>query len=293
MAKKTTKFNVGDKVRIIDVDEIMFGSERWNNGDITEVVGFHGGDADNPKMRCTRGHYKGMSFTIHSKEFHAIEKVSEDSPQLSDEIEELKRRVTELEAKLAVEETPKSIGTLDAIHFPLGSSEWKWTPAKTPNELRKQAIEKAKKFVEDTEELTEDGKYSIRERKGFNFASFVTRPEFIVNEEKRTVVALIKGRVISILLGKGIAKCAPSDVFNADIGKAIALGRAYGLDTSDFELAPQPDEVVAGMKVEVNGLFEPYEDTASYEDFQRHNVDVLREKPDYLRRIISDTEAQY
>lgn len=50
--------------------------------------------------------------------------------------------------------------------------------------------------------------------------------------------------------GRGIAKCNPNDVFNEHIGKAIALGRALGLDVSEFEQAVQPTKVLAGMQVQ-------------------------------------------
>lgn len=76
---------------------------------------------------------------------------------------------------------------------------------------------------------------------------FTARTEFIVNTEKRTVVAIRKafgnGRVIS----KGIAKCAPDDCFNAHIGKAIALRRELRLEVpAEYLNVPQPTEVRVG-----------------------------------------------
>ena len=65
-------------------------------------------------------------------------------------------------------------------------------------------------------------------------------PEFVVNPEKRAVVALLYRTNGGALVGKGIAKCMPGDVFNEHIGKAIALGRTLGLDVSEFEGAVQP-----------------------------------------------------
>src|SRR5699024_9546881 len=76
--------------------------------------------------------------------------------------------------------------------------------------------------------------------------------EFIVNEEKRTVVALLRGFSIPTLYAKGIAKCHPDEVFNADIGKAIALARALKFDVpEDFLNAVQPTELVKGQYVEL------------------------------------------
>jgi len=80
--------------------------------------------------------------------------------------------------------------------------------------------------------------------------------QFIVNNEKRTVVALIKWLGSSDVWAKGIAKCAPTDCFNAHIGKAIALRRALGLDVpAEYLNAPQPTEVRVGDRIylEFNG----------------------------------------
>ncbi|WP_395606243.1 hypothetical protein [Bacillus velezensis] len=71
--------------------------------------------------------------------------------------------------------------------------------------------------------------------------------DFIVNRNKRTVVALIKGEYTSEVFARGIAKAAPNDCFNVHIGKAIALRRALGLKVPDEYLnAPQPTEVRVG-----------------------------------------------
>lgn len=71
--------------------------------------------------------------------------------------------------------------------------------------------------------------------------------EFVVNRDKRTVVALLQGVRTGFVYAKGIAKAAPSDCFNVHIGKAIALRRALGLAVPDEYLnAPQPTEVRVG-----------------------------------------------
>jgi hypothetical protein len=68
--------------------------------------------------------------------------------------------------------------------------------------------------------------------------------DFVVNREKRTIVALIRDPLTDEVFARGIAKCAPGDVFNAHIGRAIALRRALGLPVPDEYLnAPQPTEV--------------------------------------------------
>jgi hypothetical protein len=68
---------------------------------------------------------------------------------------------------------------------------------------------------------------------------------FIVNREKRTIVALQYYN--EALKKRGIAKCNPSDCFNVHIGKAIALRRALGLEVpAEYLNAPQPTEVRVG-----------------------------------------------
>lgn len=127
----------------------------------------------------------------------------------------------------------------------------------TNNQKRKAIIEKAKKFVENSLQR------NYTRLQGYNPSIWLSseddlfainhKVEFVVNAEKRTVVALIKFLESGRLVYKGIAKCHPHEVFNEHIGKAIALGRALGLDVSEFEQAVQPDEVVEGMDVRVIG----------------------------------------
>ncbi|MEC0777453.1 hypothetical protein P9E81_08580 [Bacillus licheniformis] len=80
--------------------------------------------------------------------------------------------------------------------------------------------------------------------------------EFIVNRNKRTVVALIKGGYSGRVYARGIAKAAPDDCFNIHIGEAIALHRALGLEVPDEYLnAPQPTEVRVGDVVAYRGVY--------------------------------------
>lgn len=163
------------------------------------------------------------------------------------EIDELKRQVKALETVLAesskltpVPRMPHLAKTLNDFivrntHVPV-----------TPNNQRKAVIERARAFVAEHSPIAYYRKSPLTKGVGD------VRIKFVVNAEKRTVVAIpelahVKSAVTK--LEKGIAKCDPSDVFNADIGKAIALGRALGVDVSEFEQAGQPTEVVVGMKV--------------------------------------------
>lgn len=113
---------------------------------------------------------------------------------------------------------------------------------KSANELRAEIIEKAKEFVKECRNRS----MVVR----VNSNGYAVDVSFIVNANKRTVVALMMGVSTGLVRSKGIAKCSPGDVFNADIGKAIALGRALGKDVSEFENAVQPT-VAIGQEIEV------------------------------------------
>ncbi|MCY9063223.1 hypothetical protein MOE67_13565 [Bacillus inaquosorum] len=94
------------------------------------------------------------------------------------------------------------------------------------------------------DEIVEQAKEDVEES---CYELFAYDLEFIVNREKRTVVALLRGCKSGRAIEKGIAKAAPSDCFNVHIGKAIALRRALGLAVPDEYLnAPQPTEVRVG-----------------------------------------------
>src|SRR5690606_17001981 len=90
-------------------------------------------------------------------------------------------------------------------------------------EKRDRIIEKAKK---DIETLQQTGK--IRTIRGIDglFHTFYPNEydyvDFVINKQKRTVVALFKRKFDDVVWAKGIAKAHPNDCFNVHIGKAIA-----------------------------------------------------------------------
>ncbi|MDP1503090.1 hypothetical protein RY279_06715 [Bacillus velezensis] len=113
---------------------------------------------------------------------------------------------------------------------------------KTPQARRDEIVEQAKTDVEELSNYGDGVRYET------GTGSFATcNVEFVVNRDKRTVVALLKGVRTGDVYAKGIAKAAPDDCFNVRIGKAIALRRALGLAVPDEYLnAPQPTEVRVG-----------------------------------------------
>lgn len=104
---------------------------------------------------------------------------------------------------------------------------------KSANQQRAEVIEKASSFVD--------------ENGGDDF-------HFEVDEKERQILAwkiVRKGHGNEAITG--LATCHPNAVYNEHIGKAIALGRALGLDVSEFENAPQPNRRTNGMVIEWRG----------------------------------------
>ncbi|MDI3411823.1 hypothetical protein QKW52_22615 [Bacillus sonorensis] len=118
-----------------------------------------------------------------------------------------------------------------------------WKPEKTAQERRDEIVEQAKA---DIEELKTDYSYAVPDSNDPDHPHFCFA-EFIVDNEKRTIVALLRGNISCRVYARGIAKAAPDDCFNVHIGMSIALHRALGLEVPDEYLnAPQPTEVRVG-----------------------------------------------
>lgn len=242
-----TKFNVGDKV-IFNKENAhvakQFDYKINKPYEVQEVFPFH--------RTVQIINEKGSSHSFDEERFELVETKPTKNQRITAlenevaELRPLKQEVAEL--KLIVHELSDGRKTMrDVMNEVL--SEPSTTNAVedkslTPNQQRAAIIEKAKKFVDDLKD--KEGKYS----KPATFGDRKLRFEFVVNPEKRTVVAL--GRLfyypsIRTIYAKGIAKCNPSDVFNEHIGKAIALGRALGLDVSEFEQAVQPTVAIGQL----------------------------------------------
>ncbi|WP_348623033.1 hypothetical protein ABFT51_17660 [Paenibacillus peoriae] len=101
---------------------------------------------------------------------------------------------------------------------------------------------------------------------------------FVVSRDKRTVAALAEWACFpGDVCERGTAKCAPGDVFNAHIGKAIALYRALGLEVpAEYLSVPQPTEVRKGDAVwSTSGIYANVKGTVdeiAYEDFSPSGV---------------------
>lgn len=127
----------------------------------------------------------------------------------------------------------------------------------TAMQMRAEVIAKASAGVA---ELLQIGRSRSASLPVGQFRTKFYTAEFHVNREKHTVTALVSttnlhGQTLRKNVAKGIAKCAPGDVFHAEIGKAIALHKALGLTVPDeFLNAPEltvNDDVLAGTVVEL------------------------------------------
>lgn len=99
----------------------------------------------------------------------------------------------------------------------------------TPNQQRAEIIEKAKKFVEG------------------NLKLLISYDFVVINNGTK-----LYSRQLFQDIKLTTAKCSPNNVFNEHIGKAITLGRALGLDVSEFEQAVQPTKAVIGQLLTFN-----------------------------------------
>ena len=147
---------------------------------------------------------------------------------------------------------------------------------KSPNQQRAEVIEKAKTFVD--------------ENGGDDF-------HFEVDEKERQILAwkvARKGNGNEAVTG--LATCHPNNVYNEHIGKAIALGRALGLDVSEFENAVQPTELAEGQNIK----WDENDSVFTFERFSNRGVEVgsagffARKTYDNGHlTIINDTNAEY
>lgn len=296
-------FKVGDKVRILDASKIVGALEKgFETGGIYKVsyVRLNG----IPELRA------GVEeLYFYEEELRYIELVDATPTKkqrieaLESEVEALKARIEALEnGAIPNDETGSSYIASkmeEALNRHIESEQL------TTNQRRKAIIERAKAFVADVEKGALCSDYMSAEIGDGNrtYSIRTTKPEYHVNKEKRVVTVLIKGAKHGRLFEKAIARCAPGDVFNEHIGKAIALAKAYGLECpKEFTDAPQPDKVVAGMSVmykfdvdiyTIEGVYPGHKYDMCHTSgryFEKHQLTRAIEE---IYTILDDTEAQY
>lgn len=307
-------FKVGDKVRILDVSKIAGGNAHWSNGDIAEVLDVRERDGGLRLTRVKTGTYNGFGPIVIRGEYAGIELV-DAKPTKKQRIKALENEVKALKARIEALENgaiPNNETGCNYIANKMTEALKRHfeTEQQTPNQRRKAVIERAKAFVADVEKgaLCSTGRNATLGDGNFTYQFYTTKTQYHVDKEKRVVTVLAKGADSGRLIEKAIAKCAPGDVFNEHIGKAIALAKAYGLDCpKEFTDAPQPEPAV-GQLMEIayigwGGIFGI--DTPDNVHFDgeyfalskngRGLVDGCGTKTAFAEgsKILDDTEAQY
>lgn len=308
-----TKFQFGDKVVPIDktVNNVLLGgldnSNTWKNAKAKgQNFLFVKNINRDGTYTCTHqlGELSGGDF-FNESDLKPYNTKNQRISALEKEVAELKKVVEGLKPN------PKNTIRIEVDTTKLLDSINKATPKhsslpQSNNQKRSAIIEKAKRFVEEREACRE-GEEVNQDKENGNETSrnFWYETEFFVKNGKVTAL------VYWLQFGKkrtlspkeiGRSKCHPHDVFNEHIGKAIALGRALGLDVSEFKQAVQPDEVVVGMIVA--GSYESkracYSTNKSFTIKEKsHNHYYYQEKSDDwlttsdIGRITNDTNAQY
>jgi len=253
-----TKFNVGEMVRIKRlVSEDCMSSARI--GDLAEIIsGFDGQHYPVNYNGATCGYITPGSIEPYKPRKHnaRLSEAEVKIAALEAEVAAMKKAQEPTEILINGKTFTEATGLF--VRIPRGHSKSRFMesmispePA-SPNQRRADVIKRAQAFVADLTRRARDrnDQYGGNEA----FRRYLITPEFHVNAEKRTVVALAKVFSSNEVRSKGIAKCAPDDVFNADIGKAIALGRALGVDIpKEFTDAPKPAEPVVGTRVKCGG----------------------------------------
>lgn len=279
-----TKFNVGsvgDKVRILD-GQALIGNHRYKvtTGKEYEILSFHERTETSVEhIKISDNHSNPFSICDYEYKYIKLveKKLTKDQriTALENEVAELrplKQEVAEL--KLIVHELRDGRKTMrdvmnEVLSEPSTTNAVEDKPL-TPNQQRAAIIEKAKKFVDE---------HKSKYRSEWNIVG-------------HTVQILIYDSNGMLMMFRQ-AKCNPNDVFNEHIGKAIALGRALGLDVSEFEQAVQPNEVVMGMNLEVrtNGEVDFNHKPVDADDLIQCNHDFHKEDSGVF--IINDTNAKY
>ncbi|MCM3784345.1 hypothetical protein M3231_15280 [Neobacillus mesonae] len=221
------KVKVGDRIKIVST---------WM------AAGYKVGDVLTVKEVCPPGviaYVDGGTIYVSPREYVIVESSAQSffSSQLFEKFTQFLRDNADEVRKIIEEESQAK-------------------PAKVADNnvlTREKVIAQAKADVAELERVGRDIDARLPEDSPFHLSFY--RVDFHVNREKRAVTALVhrvryNGERLVCNRGRNTAKCAPGEVFNADIGKAIALRRALGLTVpNEYLNAPQPDEPRVGAKV--------------------------------------------
>nr|WP_154895239.1 hypothetical protein [Paenibacillus xylanexedens] len=278
------KANAGERIKIVKA-ELAFGKYRNRDEFIADEITRLGVNVPEVSAECNSAGF------ISDREYVVLEPIAPNLPDLFAQF---------------IRDNAPAVRSYLAELDPVNSAEVN-EPA-SPTLTRAKVIEMARERVAELERIGGDRNATLEGSD--EFGSHFYSLEFVVNREKRVVTALVfntnhRGRRLTRKPDAvGIAKCAPDDVFNADIGKAIAAERALGLTLTDaFVNAPKPEKPLAGM------YFKPYARHAQWtaklterwplHDGSRGYGKAWKHDRDYgwvgerQFRIIDDTDADY
>jgi len=174
--------------------------------------------------------------------------------QYAENIAVLTTKVTALEQRVTALESARKTEVYADITSQIQQavSERKLAQVKTDQQIRDEIVARAKADLENVKtpwNISDNPQPLV-----YSYGSRVVDAEFIVNREKRTVVAILRWRYNGVVQSKGIAKAAPGEVFNVHLGKIIALYRALGLDVpAEYMNVPAPTEVRVGDVIKYEG----------------------------------------
>lgn len=286
------KATVGERVIIVNEGRESCGGAYYRKGNVGYFVDYgqlYGNirvsfDGTSRKSCVSPGDYRVLEPLTTApllSEQSAQDQAAATISALALRLDALTERMDALEAKVDAAYTTQPTTTVDpeavlkAVRkFSEGLKRSVSDAFKTPQQRRDEIVERAKDDVADLlshnyPDAAVAGVW-LSER---DWITVTDECEFTVNPKKRTVVALIReletGKKNVILCG--IARCAPGDVFNAHIGRAISLRRALGLEVpAEYLSVPQPTEVRKGDAVRsTSGIYtgvKGYVDEITYED---------------------------
>lgn len=168
---------------------------------------------------------------------------------------------------------------------------------KSPNQRRAELIQRAREFVEEHEKPLagdEERMYGHEYCRHHYYES-----EFVTKKNRVTaIIHLInyRGKRLATAALIGRANCAPGEVFNADIGKAIALARALEIEIpQEFLQAVQPDVPTIGSII--RGKIARPATVSNIEKINGETVYWRNETGAFLTKrsavIVEDTNAAY
>ena len=239
------KAAVGERVIVTD----QVNDDRFSIGEIYEVVYVYGGSAwvEHPLGMHVES---GGALLPNYRLLEPVETAAPTAPlsaqspidQAAANISALTAKVQALESRVAaLEKAPVAAGPVD------NTPPSFIAPPKPPQQLRDEIVERAKADVESLLKRVIDGVPCVNTGGTATYWPEADEVEFVVNRDKRKVTALIRAAGFTKIWAVGRAICAPNDVFNAHIGRAIAMHKALGLEVpAEYLNVPNPEEPRVG-----------------------------------------------